>query len=313
MSAFIGDLMKKLPGNLALANALFGAKQGGRIATGLGDPETFNKMFFALRDDSSGYSETIARERMAGFDGARSRLEGSIKNVFTNIGRAWDSEGKGGPLTSTTGWLADVMQGFAGMDSTTVKWLSGLGGAGAAYGGAWSAYRIGRMMMGYEAPQGPGLLSRLGRGLGTMLPGSFGAAGEMIGRFAGPLGAILALRDVGELMNPTTPAGAAYRLDTAWPTQREDFERATRAERELRQGADMEAHRGRALGGLSDAPLRVQLDPNSKVMVEISVRALDGSILKLVADAVAHASGNAAASVGTSSAGVSPNGRRGPL
>lgn len=68
-----------------------------------------------------------------------------------------------------------------------------------------------------------------------------------------------------------------------------------------------ETSRGHALGGLP-TDLKVSLDPNSKVMVEVSVRALDGSILKLVADAVASASGNAAAHVGTSSAGVSPSG-----
>ena len=74
----------------------------------------------------------------------------------------------------------------------------------------------------------------------------FGGISETLGKLAGPVGAALWLRDVGELMNPTTKEGAPYRFDTATPDWREKFERATRAERELHQGADMEAHRGRA-------------------------------------------------------------------
>jgi hypothetical protein len=107
-------------------------------------------------------------------------------------------------------------------------------------------------------------------------------------------------------MNPTTPAGAPYRLDTAWPTQREDFERATRAQRELHQGADMEAHRGRAFHDMGSGDLKVSLDPNSKVQVTVTVNA-SSELLRILADA--HASGNAA--VGVSTAGVAPNGQGG--
>ena len=53
-NAFIADLMTKIPGNLQLANAIFGSKQGGRIATALGDPETFRHMIHELNEGSEG-------------------------------------------------------------------------------------------------------------------------------------------------------------------------------------------------------------------------------------------------------------------
>jgi hypothetical protein len=54
------------------------------------------------------------------------------------------------------------------------------------------------------------------------------------------------LRDIGELMHPTTKEGAPFRFDTASPDWRERFERSTRSEAELHQGAVVEAARGRA-------------------------------------------------------------------
>lgn len=68
-----------------------------------------------------------------------------------------------------------------------------------------------------------------------------GAAGGVIGRAAGPLGAMYAL---GEELHPMTPQSAPYRLDTAWPTQREDLERSRREQIERHQGANMEGVRG---------------------------------------------------------------------
>jgi hypothetical protein len=79
------------------------------------------------------------------------------------------------------------------------------------------------------------------------------------------------------------------------------MERATRAQRELHQGEDMETHRGRALGDL-----KVSLDPNSKVDVGVRVEP-SSELLRVIASA--KASGNA--SVGVSSAGVAPNGQGG--
>jgi len=87
-----------------------------------------------------------------------------------------------------------------------------------------------------------------------------GGAGGVAGKLVGPLSLIMALRDVGELMNPTTPLGAPYRFDTATPDWRERFERSTRTQKDLHQGADMEAARGTALGALPQPNVNVKVD-----------------------------------------------------
>lgn len=56
-----------MAGNLPLANALFGSKQGGRIATALSDEGTLRHVIDEIEKNSSGYSE-IAGKRMSGFD-----------------------------------------------------------------------------------------------------------------------------------------------------------------------------------------------------------------------------------------------------
>lgn len=126
------DLITKLAGNLPFANKLFGSKQGSRIATALADPETFNHMIEAIEKESGGYSEKIAGERMAGFDGAVSRFEGAIKNLETAFGRAWDNNGKGGALTWLTDKAGQLAQAFAEMNGATLRVVSALGAAGAA-------------------------------------------------------------------------------------------------------------------------------------------------------------------------------------
>ena len=79
------DLMVAIARNPALANAVFGSKQGARIMTALGDPELFLKKLDELKNHSEGYAEKIAEERMAGLDGAMSRLEGSTKNLRNGV------------------------------------------------------------------------------------------------------------------------------------------------------------------------------------------------------------------------------------
>ncbi|MGY3584451.1 TP901 family phage tail tape measure protein [Bradyrhizobium sp. USDA 4341] len=109
-NAFIKDLIPKLANNLPLANALFGSKQGGRIATALGDGDTLKHIISDIEGGSEGYAGKIAAERMAGFDGAVSRFEGAVKNLETAIGRSFDKDGKGGLLTDVTDWLGKRIQ-----------------------------------------------------------------------------------------------------------------------------------------------------------------------------------------------------------
>lgn len=135
VNAFISDLMTKIPGNLQLSNSIFGAKQGGRIATALGDPDTFKHMVEELVKHSEGYAETISKERMSGFDGAVSRFEGATKNLETAVGRAWDKEGKGGLLTSITDKAGALTQALAELKTGTVQVTSAMVGAAGLYAG----------------------------------------------------------------------------------------------------------------------------------------------------------------------------------
>ncbi|RXG93035.1 phage tail tape measure protein [Bradyrhizobium zhanjiangense] len=143
-NAFIKDLLPKLANNLPLANALFGSKQGGRIATALGDSDTLKHIISEIEQHSEGYSEKIAGERMSGFDGAVSRLEGAMKNLETSIGRAFDADGKGGALTWATDLAGRAVQGTAELP----PWAIGAGSAAAAGGGLYGAYKFGQTILG---------------------------------------------------------------------------------------------------------------------------------------------------------------------
>ena len=129
VNALISDLMVKLPGNLQLSNALFGSKQGGRIANAFSDPATFRWMLDQLINHSEGYSEKVATGRMAGFDGAMSRLEGSTKNLETAFGRANDVF-----LTPMTDQGARFIQTIAEMDSKVHLMIEEFGAAAVAIG-----------------------------------------------------------------------------------------------------------------------------------------------------------------------------------
>jgi Phage-related minor tail protein len=142
VNGFIKDLLSKMAGNLQFANTLFGPKQGGRIATALGDPETFARLLDQLENYSSGYAANISEERMAGFDGAVSRLEGSLKNVETAIGRAWDQGKNGGPITEAATAAGSLAQRFAELNASAVQLISGLAAAAAAGIGIRSALGI---------------------------------------------------------------------------------------------------------------------------------------------------------------------------
>jgi hypothetical protein len=129
-NAFLRDLLTVLPGNLPLANKLFGSKQGGRIATALADGDTLRHIISEIENGSEGYAGKIASERMAGFDGAVSRFEGAVKNLETAIGRSFDNDGKGGMLTGAASWLGSATQYMAELPKGVVA--GGAIGAGAA-------------------------------------------------------------------------------------------------------------------------------------------------------------------------------------
>lgn len=148
-NALITDLMKKLPDNLQLANAVFGSKQGSRIATALGDPDVFRHMIEELVNHSEGYSEKISKERMAGFDGAWSRLSGAAKNLETAVGRSWDNEGKGGALTALTDMAGRATQALAELPPGAVKAGSALAAFAGAAAGLWGGFRLLKTALGF--------------------------------------------------------------------------------------------------------------------------------------------------------------------
>ena len=160
VNALISDLMIKLPGNLQLANALFGAKQGSRIANAFSDPETFRGYLDQLNNHSEGFSEKIATERMAGFDGAVSRFEGATKNFETAMGRAFDK-----PMTGGYDAAAKALQTFNELPDATHRLVGELGAASAAavaFSGALRAFSIANRLDGGPGIKGPGLGGALG-------------------------------------------------------------------------------------------------------------------------------------------------------
>lgn len=113
----VGDMMEKMVGNIAFSNAMFGSKQGARIASAYGDPETYRKILKELVEHSAGYSGKVSEERMSGYDGAVKMRAGSEKNLQTSIGRALDDDGRGGALTAFTRGLANATQSLAELPS----------------------------------------------------------------------------------------------------------------------------------------------------------------------------------------------------
>ncbi len=111
VNGLIFALMAALPGNIQLANAIFGPKQGARIANAFSDPETFRAMLDQLVNHSQDYAATVSKERMAGFDGAMSRFEGAVKNLETAMGRAYDK-----PLTQGFDIAGKAIQAFTELD-----------------------------------------------------------------------------------------------------------------------------------------------------------------------------------------------------
>ncbi len=107
------DLMMAIAHNPTLANAVFGSKQGARIGTAIGSPDVYAHKLDELQNHSQGYAQQVSDARMAGFDGALSKLTNSLLNVYTAAGRAVDNGGKGGALTAGTNAVAGGLQSFA--------------------------------------------------------------------------------------------------------------------------------------------------------------------------------------------------------
>lgn len=132
---FIEDLMGAIGKNPSLANAIFGSKQGGRIANAFDNPEMFKHLVEELLHHATGYSDKVSEERGAGFDGAKRRLDGAITNVESKLGRAWDNDGNGGALTFVTDKAGKLAQSFAELDNRVVMAASAAAAFGTAFVG----------------------------------------------------------------------------------------------------------------------------------------------------------------------------------
>ena len=120
--------------NPALANAIFGSKQGGRIFAALGEPDVLNHILDELKNHSQGYAAKVADARMEGFDGALSKLQNSLKNVDTALGRAFDGGGSGGLMTDVTSGLARLTQAFAEAPPVVQRAIATIAAVGAVAG-----------------------------------------------------------------------------------------------------------------------------------------------------------------------------------
>lgn len=190
-NALLVALMKAIPGNLQLANAIFGSKQGGRIATALGDPETLKHLIEEIQNQSGGYAEKISKERMEGFDGAVSRFEGAIKNLETAVGRAFDQDGRGGLLTNVTNTVGQVIQSLAELPASAIRATTALTALGAAFAG-WKGLEalMGGFGLKASATALTGAAEALTAAAGKMSVGSTaGAAGATAGKTAGAVAA----------------------------------------------------------------------------------------------------------------------------
>jgi hypothetical protein len=150
-------------------------------------------------------------------------------------------------------------------------------GAGAGAGGwlSWRLFTGMSRLLGFGGAEA----GAAGGGFGFPALGGFGVAG-------GVAGAPLFFYGAGEAANPTTPAGAPYRFDTAWPSQVWDMERARRAEEAWR--ADPEAAHARALGALSGGASTVGVSVSGEAQVDATIKVEAGSELLRIVESIKH-------------------------
>ena len=115
------DMMKAMADNKGLANAIFGSKQGGRIAAALGDPEVFNALLDQIRNHSEGFAGNVAGARNEGFNGQVSQLQGAVATLESSIGRAFDAGGSGGMLTQAATAAARFVQSLSELNPDALR------------------------------------------------------------------------------------------------------------------------------------------------------------------------------------------------
>ena len=157
-------VMTAMAKNPALANSIFGSKQGGRIFTALGDPKFFGHMMDELQNKSQGFAQKVSDARMEGFYASVQKLTNSVLNVETAMGRAFDT-----PMTGLTTAVAGFAQHLAEANPIILRTGSYFAAAGAAVAGLKGLNIAGEIVGG---------LRMLGKG-GGLLQGASIEAGAL--------------------------------------------------------------------------------------------------------------------------------------
>ena len=151
VNGLLTALMDKIKGgNLALANAFFGEKQGSRVMAALRDEDLWNKSVHKLEETPDGKAEGVAQQMMAGFDGAVSRFENAIKNLETSVGRAFDADGKGGFLTGLADVAGRATQALAELPPRALAVGASLTALAGSAAGIRGAYTVTKGLVGFS-------------------------------------------------------------------------------------------------------------------------------------------------------------------
>lgn len=249
--------------------AAVGPKQAGRLAILSQNREQFEHYREDVRNASPTLAEDIAKKRTEGMAAALDRAAAAYTNAadrwveaatpviikLADLATAASSFAAGlsdgnvqmlelvggmialkGTLTATSAAMEAykaILAALSGSAPATTATAASGAAAGAATGAAGGT-AAGAAATATEAGA-KSLAFRLGEKIGATLP--------IISRLNAALGPLMVLREIGEAKNPMTPEGYKTRLDlNVTPDM---WEKARRAQAELKQGTDMEAARGR--------------------------------------------------------------------
>jgi TP901 family phage tail tape measure protein len=277
----LADVIAAKPSG-AQSNAIFGEMQGGRFQVvaqrGIGE---FRDYRGQLVHAPTGYAHQIGQERNAGYAGASARLEGSMANLYTALGRANDSW-----LTPITDAAAKTVQGLVDAGDNSIRMAQSLGAATAAlvtFEGVLHGMSLLNGMAGNA-----GAAATFG-GLAKALPGAFLSAGAW--GAAAALGGYTAYKMIPKMpgANEQAPSGfletAADRFDQMFGLRSNDsystaFGRTTGGWDALKVGGSRSGLLGFGLGGpVTQSPV-AKLDGSARIDLNIRVEAERDSIVR---------------------------------
>ena len=155
------EIIRRKP-TASQANDLFTKQQGGRFEIvaqqGIGKYQEF---YDTLKHTPEGFAHGIGEQRMAGFAGAETRLEGAIMNFYTALGRANE-----GWMTPVTNAAAKLVQGMVEGGDKTMQLVTAFGGAVTAIAMFEAALKTGAIVQNMAGnPGGATALAGFGGGV----------------------------------------------------------------------------------------------------------------------------------------------------